>query len=125
LEVPTICKGISPQFIWPEIWYVYVPPSIGSPVTPVTRPATGGAVGGGGAMAGFPRCVAAGHGGQLALDGGGHAETHHGEAAGGWGWDGDGMGMGWVRDGGDGWDGNFGEFRSVRSDFLGLGLEVG
>lgn len=42
-------------------------------------------------MAGFPGCVAAGHGGQLALDGGGHAETHHGEAAG---WDGDGDGMG-------------------------------
>ena len=23
-------QGISPQFIWPNIWYVYVPPSIGS-----------------------------------------------------------------------------------------------
>jgi len=34
LEVPTINKayvraefqGISPEFIWPNIWYVYVPP---------------------------------------------------------------------------------------------------
>ena len=43
LEVPTIYKayirpkfqGISPQFIWPNIWYVYVPPSVGSWRSPI------------------------------------------------------------------------------------------
>ena len=94
---------------------------LGSPVTPLTRPATGGAVGGGGAMAGFPGCLAAGHGGQLALDGGGHAETHHGAAAGVvWGW-------GWVRDGAvGGWE--LRRISECAKYFLGLGLlglEVG
>ena len=45
LEVPTIYiymayirpnfQGISPQFIWPNIWYVYVPPSVGFCFIPI------------------------------------------------------------------------------------------